>query len=119
MQPGEWTPVIVAAIAAIPATIAAVYSRRANKQSSAVNKAVNNRAPHEPTIYTLVEATHTQSVANSQNIELINKWRKSYENSPWNDGEKVNDWLERNDTTLEEIRKDLVKLNERCQLNHP
>lgn len=71
----EWTPVIVSAVAGIPAIIAAWFSYLGHRSSRSANNAVNNRPreSHDPKIYDLVHDTRERVIRLDERVQVLQR----------------------------------------------
>lgn len=65
------------------------HAKKAADQATSVNDAVNHRHPDTPRLFDLV-------VSNKLSTDELLEWKRSYNDSPWKDGEGVRKWLEEN-----------------------
>lgn len=82
--------IVVGLLTLIGTIVASVYSRRGSKQATEANKAVNGIAPGETRLYDLVFEGRLKQ-------EELLAWKRSWDESPWRDGEAIREWFDQSE----------------------
>ena len=94
---------IVAGILLILSWYGKSHAKKAAQQASSANDAVNHRHKTQPRLFDVV-------LKNNAAAQELLEWKRSYDDSPWNTGKGVKDWLEEN-------RQEICNLKKHCHLH--
>ena len=98
-------PAITGLIAGLGALLAALAKKHAKQANDAVNR---RHLTGTPRIYDMVLDLH-------QKGEELLRWKRTYDGGPLDSGLKVKAFVERVDSELGEIRREVHEVRENCQ----
>ena len=99
--------IIISALTIVPASIGAIAAVMSARHSKQANDAVNHRhITGTPRLYDL-------ALENHQKVDELVGWKRGYDESPWNNGSGVEEWLKEHDDTHAAIIKRIEELEKK------
>lgn len=99
--------IVVGLITAFTALVSTVYAAKAHRQAKGANAAVNGNAPGTVRLYELV-------TRQGEDLHGVKEWVKSWESSPWRNGDEVALWVVQNEERWGEVRDMLREIKRHC-----
>jgi hypothetical protein len=104
----EWAQIVVALITLIGVGITVYHSSGSHKNSRQTNDAVNHiHGTGKERLYDLVLGNTSKLLDVKSDTDELVAWKKGYDETPWNNGDGVKDWLEKHQEEIQEIKAEI------------
>jgi len=101
--------VAIAIVSGAVSVITLVFAKKGANEAKAANTAVNGVGPDEPRLYDL-------AVRHSADLRRLEEWQRSWDGSPWRNGDEVALWVAQNEERWCEVKDILLDLQNRQKL---
>lgn len=106
---------LVGVLNLIALVVVAIIAYYGKKHAKNADDAVNNVPKGSPRLMELVMHVHEELMDMKEKLTELVYWRRSYKNSPWNDGEGVKKWLAEHTERQKHIAERVDTLESGCK----
>lgn len=95
--------------------LVAIIGWMTKRHAKNADNAVNNVPKNSPRLVEMVAHVHEQMMEVKENMLELLHWKRSYKDSPWNDGAGVQQWLDEHTERQKEIRERVEHIERNCE----